>query len=41
MVHDLGINPGASVKSDQRLEKLREFHAEDEEKDVGEKAEDP
>ncbi|MBC5815371.1 MAG: hypothetical protein GIW97_02415 [Candidatus Eremiobacteraeota bacterium] len=36
MTQDLGLNPGLSVNSDQRLEKLREQHAEDAEKDVKE-----
>jgi len=33
---DLGLNPGLSVSSDQRLEKLREQHAENAEKDIKE-----
>jgi len=32
----VGLNPGLSVSSDQRLEKLREQHAEDTEKDIKE-----
>lgn len=36
ITQDLGLNPGLSVSSDQRLEKLREQHAEDTEKDIKE-----
>ena len=36
IIQDLGLNSGLSVNSDKRLEKLREMHAEDEEKEIKE-----
>ena len=36
LVKDLGMNPGLSVNSDLRLEKLREQHAEDAENEIKE-----
>ena len=36
MVTDLGLNPGLGVQSDQRLEKLREQHAQDAAKETKE-----
>lgn len=36
ITQDLGLNPGLSVNSDKRLEKLREQHAEETEKETKE-----
>lgn len=36
MVSELGLNPALGVESNQRLEKLREQHAEDAEKETKE-----
>lgn len=37
IVHDLGIAPALDVDDDQRFEKLREFHAEDSEREAAER----